>query len=67
MTDRDREIWGMVWRYGLVVVLTLAAVRIVVLVFAGSLFLQMLAVTGVILFPMWLAERARRANQADNP
>lgn len=65
MKDREKEIWGMLWRYGLVMLLTAAACRVAVAVFAGSVLAQMTAVTIIILIPLYLANRAHRAAQAD--
>lgn len=68
MSDRGKEIWGMLWRFALVMVVCWLAAGIVIsLVRAagGNEYIQMAGCVSVWLVPMFLAYRARQENQPD--
>lgn len=58
MSERDNELWGMLWRYGLVCLIVVIASAAAMQIFRDNLILSIGSVTAIWLFPMWLASRA---------
>jgi len=57
--ERDKEIWGMVWRYGLLMILVALASAVAFIIFKDNLILMLVSVTAIWLTPMYLANRSR--------
>lgn len=58
MSHRDKELWGMLWRFGLVVLLVSVATKITGDIFKGNIALNCIVSLAIVLLPLYLANRA---------
>lgn len=58
MSQRDKELWGMLWRFGLVVLLVSVATKITGEIFKTNIALNCVVSTAIVMLPFYLAHRA---------
>lgn len=69
MNERDKELWGMMWRFGLVLAIVGIITRIALAVMQAahiSPFIGFFVFAAIWLTPCYLAYRARQQNEEDS-